>query len=53
MYYYKFKREINDAAVLLFNRSRHDIELHCLLTGRMLIKGIMILVMNPRVLGVP
>lgn len=53
MYSYKFKREINAVAVLLFNRSRHEIELHCLFTGRMLVKGIMILVVNPGVLGVP
>lgn len=44
------KRKINN--VLPFKRSRHEIELHCLLTGRMLVKGIMILVVNPRVIGV-
>lgn len=45
------KRKINN--VLPFKGSRHEIGLHCLLIGRVLVKGIMILVVNPRVLGVP
>lgn len=45
------KRKINN--VLPFKGSRQEIGLQCLLTGIMLVKGIMILVVNPRVLGVP
>lgn len=39
--------------VLAFNGSRHETGLHCVLTASMLVKGIMILVVNPSVLGIP
>lgn len=39
--------------VLPFNESRHITGLDCVLTASMLVKGIMILVANPSVLGIP
>lgn len=39
--------------VLPFNGSRHEKGLYCVLTASMLVKGIMILLVNPSVLRIP
>lgn len=39
--------------VLPFNGSRHITGLDCVLTASMLVKGIITLVVNPSVLGIP